>query len=558
MTLSRKIMLSFISLIVMILIISGLAISYLVTNNNHNAEIAQAKEIVLAYDDAAFQAVRANAAIRGYMMFEEQFMYDNHYEIRNTLHATIEELQGYGEENEDFNQFLSQLDDWENAIDNEILPLIEAKAPHDELQEVSNPILGEGSMQLVTFAKGMAQEHNEKITGDFDNLISKNNTMTWIIAGVAGLSLLIAIVLALTFGRHLRLSITQVIEKLNEFATGNFNVKLNLQSKDEFGEVANSFNEMTANLKETMREVGDSSLQVATKAEQFSASSEEVSSATAEITRSIVNISDGMEDQNVMTAEVRDLATSNLESVARNLNNIKEMVEQVESADAVSSKGFDEVRQVSEQMSLILTNSETITTEINELNEQIKTITDSIGSIKDIAEQTNLLALNASIEAARAGESGQGFAVVANEVRNLAEASNSTSVMIEEVIHAISEKMDNTVQVIENNNESVQEGQERVEANGEMFEQITNSIATVKNQANEMQDSIERVFTNIENLVERIEQTSGISKATSDESQNIAATAEEQSAAMVEVADASVQLADLASDLQELIIRYEY
>src|SRR5699024_1677964 len=150
------------------------------------------------------------------------------------------------------------------------------------------------------------------------------------------------------------------------------------------------FNEMTASLQNTMHEVGDSSLQVATKSEQFSASSEEVSSATAGITQSIVNISDGMEEQNMMTDEIKYLATENLASVERTLTNIQDMVQGVEHADEISTEGYAEVRQVSEQMSLILTNSETITTEINDLNEQIKTITDSIGSIKDIAEQTNL------------------------------------------------------------------------------------------------------------------------------------------------------------------------
>lgn len=558
MTLSRKITLVFITLITMILIISGLAISYLIMNNNNNTEIARAKEIVLAYDDAAFQTVRANAAIRGYMMFKEQFMYDNHYDIRETLHETIDTLEQLGEANDDFKQYVQQLDDWEKAIDNDILPLIEAGAAHEELQETSNPILGEGSMLLVTFSKGMANEHNEKIITEFDDLLAKNKMMIWIIVAVGGVSLLISLILTLTFGRHLRFSITQVIQKLNEFATGNFNVTLHLKSKDEFGELSTSFNEMTNNLRETMKEVGGAALQVATKAEQFSASSEEVSSATAGITRSIVNISDGMENQNMMTNEVRNLATENLTNVKGTLDNIKEMVERVEYADEKSSEGFAEVLQVSEQMATILANSETITAEINELNEQIKTITDSIGSIKGIAEQTNLLALNASIEAARAGESGQGFAVVANEVRNLAEASNSTSVMIEEVIQSISEKMDNTVTIISNNNESVQEGQERVEANGKMFAEITEAVSAVKSGANYMHDAIATVFSNIEELVSRIEQTQDISEATSDESQNIAATAEEQSATMVEVADASSELADLAIGLQEIIEKYKY
>lgn len=558
MSLNKKITFTFLTLIVMIFIISGLAISYLLTNNKNNEEIAERKDIVLAYDDAAFQAVRANAAIRGYMMFKAEFMYDNHYEIRENLHGVIEQLQIMGETNEDFKQFVSQLEEWEAAIDNEILPLIEAGASHEELQEVSNPVLGEGSMKLVTFAKGMANEHNEKISADFDNLLAKNTKMMWSIAAIALLSLIISLILILTFGRHLRDSIGQVIEKINEFATGNFKVKLDLQSRDEFGQLSSSFNEMTSSLQTTMQEVADSSLEVTTKAEEFSASSEEVSSATAGITRSIVHISDGMEEQNIMTDEIRAIAQENLTKVSRTLDNIAEMVERVEHADEISCEGFAEVHQVSEQMSLILQNSETITNEINELNEEIKTITENIGAIKDIADQTNLLALNASIEAARAGESGQGFAVVANEVRNLAEASNKTSVMIEEVIQSVTAKMENTVQIINKNNDSVQEGQARVEANGEMFGDITDSITSVKDHANFMQEVIQTVHSNIESLVERIEQTSGISRSTSDESQNIAASAEQQSAAMVQVADSSAELANLANDLQQVIKQYKY
>lgn len=558
MKLSRKITLSFITLIVLILLVSTLAITYLVMNNNHNKEIATTKEIVLAYDDVAFQAVRANAAIRGYMMFKEQFMYDNHYKIRDTLHETIDDLERLGEVDADFEQFLIDLNAWETAIDEDIIPLIEEGASHERLQEVSNPILGEGSMLLVTFAKEMATNHNETIINDFNQLLKKNKIMMYVIGSVSLLALAISIVLALTFGRHLRYSITQIIEKLNEFASGDFNVKLELNSKDEFGEVARSFNDMTESLQQTIKEVGDASIQVAAKAEQFSTSSAEVSSATAGITRSIVHISDGMEEQNAATDEVHRLASYNLQNVEKTLHTIKAMVEQVGHADEVSTKGFKEVAEVSEQMSLILTNSENITNEILELHEQIKTITDSIGSIKEIAEQTNLLALNASIEAARAGESGKGFAVVANEVRNLAEASNDTSVMIENVIQAISKKMDETVEIITANDDTVREGQAKVQENGEMFEEITNAISTVRIQANEMNEKIETVFGNIKNLVQRIEQASDISRETSNESQNIAASAEEQSATMVEVADASIELSELANNLQTIIKQYRY
>lgn len=558
MTLRNKIGLSFLTLIILIFLIGGLAITYLMLNNKNNEEIATTQEVVLAYDDVAFQTVRANAAIRGYMMFQETFMIENHYEIRETLHDSINTLETLGESGADFEQFLTQLNEWETAIDEDILPLIKRNAPEEEVKKISNPVLGEGSMNLVVFAKSMSNNHYERITTDFNHLLTKNKQMIWILTSFIAIALALAIVLTLTFGRNLSRSITQVIEKLNEFSTGNFKVELNLKSNDEFGDLSNAFNEMTTNLRHSMYEVSESAAQVAAMAEQFSASSEEVNRASAEVTSSIVHISDGAEEQDDMTQTIREHANEVLSKMGIILKNVVDMRSFVEQSDKNSQLGLQEVQHITEQMSLMLNHSQTITQETNELNEQTKTITESIGMIKEIADQTNLLALNASIEASRAGESGQGFSVVANEVRNLAEASNDTSVVIENIIQSVSRKIENNVTLIANNNDVVEEGQKRIQASGEMFTHITDSIVHINEQSNHIQQSVEQIVDHIKGLVSDIEETREIAKRTSNESQNIASTSEEQSASMTEVTDASQNLATLAVNLQSTIQRYTF
>ena len=558
MTLRNKIGLSFLTLIILIFLIGGLAITYLMLNNKNNEEIATTQEVVLAYDDVAFQTVRANAAIRGYMMFQETFMIENHYEIRETLHDSINTLETLGESGADFEQFLTQLNEWETAIDEDILPLIKRNAPEEEVKKISNPVLGEGSMNLVVFAKSMSNNHYERITTDFNHLLTKNKQMIWILTSFIAIALALAIVLTLTFGRNLSRSITQVIEKLNEFSTGNFKVELNLKSNDEFGDLSNAFNEMTTNLRHSMYEVSESAAQVAAMAEQFSASSEEVNRASAEVTSSIVHISDGAEEQDDMTQTIREHANEVLSKMGIILKNVVDMRSFVEQSDKNSQLGLQEVQHITEQMSLMLNHSQTITQETNELNEQTKTITESIGMIKEIADQTNLLALNASIEASRAGESGQGFSVVANEVRNLAEASNDTSVVIENIIQSVSQKIENNVTLIANNNDVVEEGQKRIQASGEMFTHITDSIVHINEQSNHIQQSVEQIVDHIKGLVSDIEETREIAKKTSNESQNIASTSEEQSASMTEVTDASQNLATLAVNLQSTIQRYTF
>jgi len=259
-----------------------------------------------------------------------------------------------------------------------------------------------------------------------------------------------------------------------------------------------------------------------------------------------------------MTQSIRHLSDEVSAKIETILSSVLNMHNRVEQSYQNSQLGLDEVSQINEQMTLILENSNKITKEINELNEQTKTIINSIMMIKEIADQTNLLALNASIEAARAGESGQGFAVVADEVRNLAEASNETSITIENVIQQVSQKIAQNVELIAHNNTVVHDGQKRIQASGEMFTEITNSIVEIKEQTDDVQNSVEQIVQNIDQLVSDIINTQTIAEKTSNESQNIAATAEEQSAAMTEVSDASQNLAELAINLQTAVQKYKF
>src|SRR5699024_7781119 len=536
MKLSTKIFLSFMSFVVLIFILGGSGIYYLTMNNKNNEDIALSHELVSAYDNVAFQTVRANAAIRGYMFYEEDYMKENHYEIRETLHKAIENVQNIDADSDEFQTFSTQLTEWEAGIDEQIVPLIES-GDTEELMEVSKPILGEGSTNLVVFARGMADANNENIEAEFNAMIDTGKVIMWVVIVISVIGVIASILLSVIFGRNLRQSISLIIEKINIFADGDFNVRLDIKSKDELGDLANSFNTMTEKLRQTMHQVSNSSSQVAAMSEEFSASSAQVSEVTHDITGSIVEISDGMEKQSNMTNNLDGLVTEVLDESKEILENVQSMRNRVDDTDNTSAADLQVVQSVSEQMSVILDNSAQINDEIHELNSLTDTITNSIHYIKDIADQTNLLALNASIEAARAGENGKGFAVVADEVRKLAEVSNEVSVSTEEVIQSVTEKIQHTVKALEQNNQSVKDGQASVVANGKMFDQILQSISTVKSETNDVEQSIQNIFEKIGDLVIRIQQINDISTSATNESQTIAAAAEQQSATMVEVAD---------------------
>ncbi len=557
MNIKLKLQLAFGTILIILLIISGIGMYYINDNNKMIATIEKEQKTMALYNEIAFQTVRANAAIRGFMSYHEDYMQKNHYEIREQLHSAIDQLQASNEKSEEFDSFLTKLAAWEAGIDENIMPLI-TKGQHEDALIVGKPILGEGSTELVQFGKKMANEVNIKIEKNLSLSKKEGKSSLIKLAVLAVISIIISFLLATIFGRRISNTINEVVKKMNEFAKGNFHAQLSLKTKDEFGHLASSFNTMTADLRLAVKQVGDSSEQVAATAEQLTASSNEVSKATEEITDSIQEISSGIEDQNVMTKHVNDLSAK----VLQNMNEISANIQTVNSTALTTKKltdhGQQSIENVKDQMEMIAQKTDSLTEQMKILDNNSNTIVQAVSVIKDIAAQTNLLAINASIEAARSGEHGKGFAVVATEVRKLADESNKAAVEIEKIVTAITENTGRIVEEIMDNDRTVEVGKERVDLASAAFSNIDQSINEVQLQTNAVTSAIQHIYSDIESLVRDIEQINDISFQSNGNAQNVAASSEEQNAAMEEVAAASTHLAQMAIELQETIRSFRY
>lgn len=553
----RKLQLAFGVVLLLLVLISGIAIYMLKENNTTYASIEEQSIAVGLYNDIAFQAVRANAAIRGYMVFNDEEMKNNHYDIRNTLHQSVSQLEELGQSNDKFEEYKSNLSSWEASIDNEIMPLLE-KGNIEEAMKIAKPVLGKGSQQLVLFGKSMANEMTEAMN---DNIASKVSRSFFSIVQVVVL-LVIALGISFTistiFGRRVAQNILETTNQMREFADGNLTTRLTIKAKDEFGLLATSFNEMAEKLSGTMKKVGNSSEQVAATSEQLTASSMEVSRATEVVTESISDISAGFVEQNEMTTEVRGFSTHILKKMDDIKNSMDEVDTSAQSAQQMSDYGQQSVKDVIQQMDVITTNTENLSDKVHQLNNNSKSIVTAVSVIKEIAAQTNLLALNASIEAARAGEAGKGFSVVAEEVRKLADESNRAAIEIENVVLNIATSTQEIQEDIKQNVESVSQGKERVDIARETFKQILDSVVTVHEQTTLVMASIKTVYDDVGKLVDEMDDISNVSKESTDNVQSIAASAEQQNAAMEEVAAASSHLAKMAIELQETIAAFKY
>lgn len=556
-TVERKLQMAFGIVLAFLLMITAIAMYFLTNNNKTLAEIEDNTELIHLYQDISFQTVRANAAIRGFILYGKEEMLNNHHEIRNTLHTSINRLQEIGARNQDFEQFLQQLDDWEKAIDGQIIPLYK-RGEIEQAQQVALPILGDGSLKLVVFGKTMATAQQEDMLAHIEATKEKGERSGIEIMILAAISLLISIIIATVFGRRVAKNIQLTVREMDTFSEGNLHAHLQFKTKDEFAHLAESFNSMSEKLRQMMKQVGDSSEQVAATSEQLTASSLEVTQATEVVTESIQDIAQGIDEQDTLTGDVRNLSAH----ILKKMNDISTSIQNVNDATVetknMASLGRSSVHDATVHMDEISANTSELNTRVQDLDDNSAAIVAAVNVIKSIATQTNLLAINASIEAARSGEHGKGFAVVAEEVRKLADESNLAAVEIEKVVAQITDSTRIIEEDMVNSNDSVHVGRDKVNVARDNFIQIDDAITDVQAQTELVTAAIRTIHQDIEKLVQEINYIGEVSMKSSRHVQSVAASSEEQNAAMEEIAAASTHLAKMAIDLQESIQTFKY
>ena len=193
---------------------------------------------------------------------------------------------------------------------------------------------------------------------------------------------------------------------------------------------------------------------------------------------------------------------------------------------------------------------------IQELDSSSKRISEIVDMIKTIAGQTNLLALNAAIEAARAGEHGRGFAVVADEVRKLAEQSEHAAKEITELIAENNGNIRQTVEVMDVQKSRVGEGVAQVREAGRQFAEIASLVEELSAQVRDISEEVSGTVAESRQSAAAVRRIKDLSLAVADEAGGVSAATEEQTASMEEIAAASQTLAQLAQELQESVGKF--
>ncbi|MFB6469258.1 methyl-accepting chemotaxis protein [Cytobacillus sp. Hz8] len=352
--------------------------------------------------------------------------------------------------------------------------------------------------------------------------------------------------------------IKEIKEKAITVSKGDLTEHIEVKSKDEIGQLAYAFNEMQHSLKGLVQEVEQSAEQVASSAEELSASAEQTNAATEQVAASIQEVANSAEKQ-----------TSSVEKSAQTLGEVSNgVIEIAESSMMISKLANNTTTQAEEgekavantvhQMNSIQKSVQESNRMIYSLYERSKEVNSILDVITQIADQTNLLALNAAIEAARAGEQGKGFAVVADEVRKLAEQSQHSAKEIHMILQGILQDTENSVQIMGHVNEAVEEGVIVSNKAIEKFSLISQSAKEVPIQMQEVSNHSKQISAAVQEITLTANEIAELAQGNASTSEEVAASAEEQLAAMEEISASSQSLSSRAEELRGLIAKFKY
>ncbi len=413
-----------------------------------------------------------------------------------------------------------------------------------QLQKANLALKGYGAaVGQYRDAQQVSRQALEKMTGlgqqlldHSDKLTASQNAKRDADSRQAQSTLWLATVLALLFGvlaawaitRQITLPLKQTLAAVDRVASGDLTHNLNIDRHDELGQLQHGIQRMTLSLRELIGGISDGVTQIASAAEELSAVTEQTSA--------------GVNSQKVETDQVATAMhqmTATVQEVARNA---EEASEAAVVADQQAREGDKVVNEAIAQIERLASEVGHSTQAMGELKRESDKIGSVLDVIKSVAQQTNLLALNAAIEAARAGEAGRGFAVVADEVRSLAQRTQKSTEEIEDLIAGL------------------QNGTQQVATIMDTSRELTVSSVELTRRAGGSLESITRTVSAIQAMNQQIAAAAEQQSATAEEINrsvlNVRDVSEQTSAASEETAASSIELARLGTHLQGLVGRF--
>ncbi len=388
---------------------------------------------------------------------------------------------------------------------------------------------------------------------------ASNTIISRIIFASVIILVLLSVIIFIAFRKYIVSPIKSILDFANDIANGNLKSELEVsKNKDEFNLLMKALNKMRDSLINIISDISKQADQVAASSQELSAAGEQVGNSAENVGRSIQNVASGAEEQSAQIdetekvfenleeylIEISERASLMRQDTEKVMSNIQSGTKQVN----MSVDGINEVKQDTEEASAT----------INKLGELSQEIGEIVELIRGIADQTNLLALNAAIEAARAGESGRGFSVVADEIRQLAEESQSATDNISNLIAKVQDNVENAVNKMNQNRTKVDKSVNNIENTGKVFKDIKNDSEAVVEGINEINGKTNKVEDGSSTVKNYLKEVNSVSEEAASNAEEVAASSEEQVAATEEIISSAKNMAQIAESLAKSINKFEF